>query len=152
MSNSLQPHGLQPAWFLCPWGFPGKNTEVGCHFLLQRIFLPDPEIEPTSPALAGRFFTPEPPGKCSYLATARLKQTFCGDPPRLPLQLSPTFLKSLSLGQFISPWSPEWPLEVGFISNEQCSHQHLVPTTNPKCVWCAVGMKVAKRPEKGQNF
>ena len=25
--------------FLCPWNFPGKNTGVGCHFLLQRIFL-----------------------------------------------------------------------------------------------------------------
>ena len=24
---------------LCPWNFPGKNTEVGCHFLFQGIFL-----------------------------------------------------------------------------------------------------------------
>ena len=24
---------------LCPWGFPGKNTGVCCHFLLQGIFL-----------------------------------------------------------------------------------------------------------------
>ena len=23
----------------CPWNFPGKNTGVGCHFLLQGIFL-----------------------------------------------------------------------------------------------------------------
>ena len=23
---------------LCPWGFPGKSTGVGCHFLLQGIF------------------------------------------------------------------------------------------------------------------
>ena len=23
---------------LCPWDFPGKNSGVGCHFLLQRIF------------------------------------------------------------------------------------------------------------------
>ena len=23
---------------LCPWGFPGKNTGVACHFLLQEIF------------------------------------------------------------------------------------------------------------------
>ena len=27
------------ARFLCPWDCPGKNTGVGCHFLLQRIFL-----------------------------------------------------------------------------------------------------------------
>ena len=28
-------HGLQPARLLCPWTFTGKNTGVGCHFLLQ---------------------------------------------------------------------------------------------------------------------
>ena len=31
-------HGLWPASLLCPWDFPGKNTGVGCHFLLQGIF------------------------------------------------------------------------------------------------------------------
>ena len=35
----LQPHGVQPTRFLCPWDFPGKSTGVGCHFLLQGIFL-----------------------------------------------------------------------------------------------------------------
>ena len=38
VSNCLQPHGLQPARFLCPWHFPGKNTREACHFLLQEIF------------------------------------------------------------------------------------------------------------------
>ena len=38
-SDSVRPHGLQPARLLCPWGFPGKNTGVGCHALLQGIFL-----------------------------------------------------------------------------------------------------------------
>ena len=28
-----------PARVFCPWDFPGKNTGVGCHFLLQGIFL-----------------------------------------------------------------------------------------------------------------
>ena len=28
-----------PGSFVCPWGSPGKNTRVGCHFLLQGIFL-----------------------------------------------------------------------------------------------------------------
>ena len=37
MSDSLTPHGLQPARLCCPWNFPGKNTGVGCHFLLQGI-------------------------------------------------------------------------------------------------------------------
>ena len=35
----FQTHGLQPTRFLCSWDFPGKNTGVCCHFLLQGIFL-----------------------------------------------------------------------------------------------------------------
>ena len=38
VSDSLQPHGLQPARLLCPWNSPGKYTRVGYHFLLQEIF------------------------------------------------------------------------------------------------------------------
>ena len=38
-AESLQPHGLQPARLLCSWNSPGRNTGVGCHSLLQRIFL-----------------------------------------------------------------------------------------------------------------
>ena len=33
MSNSWQPHGLQPTRLLCPWDFPGKSIGVGCHSL-----------------------------------------------------------------------------------------------------------------------
>ena len=32
---TLRPHGLQPTRPLRPWDSPGKNTGVGCHFLLQ---------------------------------------------------------------------------------------------------------------------
>ena len=60
-SNSLRPHGLQPARLLCPWDFLGKNTGVVCHFLLQT--LPDPGIKLVSLALAGGFVTTAPPGK-----------------------------------------------------------------------------------------
>ena len=40
MSDPLRFHGLHPVRLLefCLWNFPGKNTGVGCHFLLQRIF------------------------------------------------------------------------------------------------------------------
>ena len=36
---TVQPQGLYPARLLCPWHPPGKNTGVGCHFLLQGLFL-----------------------------------------------------------------------------------------------------------------
>ena len=35
MFNSLQPHRRQPTRLPRPWDSPGKNTGVGCHFLLQ---------------------------------------------------------------------------------------------------------------------
>ena len=35
MSDSVRPHRQQPNRLLCPWDSPGKNTGVGCHFLLQ---------------------------------------------------------------------------------------------------------------------
>ena len=38
VSDSLQPQGLEPSRLLCPWDSPGKNTGMGCYFLLQRIF------------------------------------------------------------------------------------------------------------------
>ena len=39
MFDSLQLHGLQPARLFHLWNFPGKDTGVGYHFLLQGIFL-----------------------------------------------------------------------------------------------------------------
>ena len=35
MSDSVWPHRRQPTRLLHPWDSPGKNTGVGCHFLLQ---------------------------------------------------------------------------------------------------------------------
>ena len=35
MSDSVRPHRWPPTRLPCPWDFPGKNTGIGCHFLLQ---------------------------------------------------------------------------------------------------------------------
>jgi len=35
MSDSVRPHRQQPTRLPHPWDSPGKNTGVGCHFLLQ---------------------------------------------------------------------------------------------------------------------
>ena len=39
MSDSCDPMDWGPSRLLCPWDFPGKNTEMVCHFLLRRISL-----------------------------------------------------------------------------------------------------------------
>ena len=35
MSDSVRPHRRKPTRLPHPWDSPGKNTGVGCHFLLQ---------------------------------------------------------------------------------------------------------------------
>ena len=37
MSDSVQPHRRQPTRLPRPWDSPGKNTGVGCHFLLRCV-------------------------------------------------------------------------------------------------------------------
>ena len=39
MSDSVRPQRRQPTRLPRPWDSPGKNTGVGCYFLLQGIFL-----------------------------------------------------------------------------------------------------------------
>ena len=68
VANSLRPHGLWPTRLHCPWDFPGKNSEMGCYFLLQGIFPTQGlNLSLMFLALAGRFFTTELPGKPSLL-------------------------------------------------------------------------------------
>ena len=57
VSNSLQPHGIYSLW-----NSPGQNTGMGKPFPSPRD-LPNPGIEPRSPALQADTFTAEPPGK-----------------------------------------------------------------------------------------
>ena len=73
VSDSLC-YGLVLGRLLCPWNSPGKNTGVGCHFLLQGIFLTQGlnscllcdmgsiKWTPVS-CTEGGFFTAEPLGK-----------------------------------------------------------------------------------------
>jgi len=72
-----------PPRLLSPWNFSGKNTGMGCHFLLQGIFsiLGLNLSLLRSPALPGEFFTTVPPGKSSLWMT----------------------LKS-----YLQPWPPAW--------------------------------------------
>ena len=53
MSNYVRPHSQPPTRLLCPWDSPGKNTGVGCHFLLQCMKVKS-EIEVTQSCLTLR--------------------------------------------------------------------------------------------------
>ena len=69
--DSWQLHGLQPARLLYPWNFPGKNTAVGCHFLLQWIFQ-NQIINPVVSCIAGRLFITEPLMRTYWVAQGAL--------------------------------------------------------------------------------
>ena len=57
----LQTHGLQPTRLLCLSDFPGKNTGMSCHFLLQGSSQPRDRTHVS--CTAGKFFTAESPEK-----------------------------------------------------------------------------------------
>ena len=64
VSDSLRPHGLQPARLLCPWGFSKQEYWSGLPYPPPGD-LPNPgiEIESGSPALQADSLPSEPPGK-----------------------------------------------------------------------------------------
>ena len=48
----MWPHRQQPTRLPCPWDSPGKNTGVGCHFLLQCMKVKsESEVAPSCPTL-----------------------------------------------------------------------------------------------------
>ena len=51
MSDSVQPHRWQPTRLRHPWNSPGKNTGVGCHFLLQCMKVKSKEVTQSCPTL-----------------------------------------------------------------------------------------------------
>ena len=53
MSDSVQPHRWQPTRLPRPWDSPGKNTGVGCHFLLQCMKVKgESEVSQSCPTLS----------------------------------------------------------------------------------------------------
>ena len=53
MSDSVRPHRRQPTRLPCPGDSPGKNTGVGCHFLLQRMKVKsESEVAESCPTLS----------------------------------------------------------------------------------------------------
>ena len=61
-SDSLQPHGLQPASRLCPWNSPDRGKTLKCVAIpFSRGSTQDPEVEPGSLTLQKDSLPSEPP-------------------------------------------------------------------------------------------
>ena len=69
-SDSVQPHRLQPTRIPHSWDSPGKNTGVGCHFLLQCMKVKsDREVAQLCPTLSN-------PRGCYFLSSVSSQQKF----------------------------------------------------------------------------
>ena len=131
MSDScdLWTYGPIARRLLCPWEFPSKNTGVGCHFLLQGIFLtqePNPGLQhcrqilyrPSqvgSPTCRG---ATKPGCCCNYEACALEPESRndCAHTPQLlkPELLEPVLRNERSRGgerpvRHIHRAAPSWP-------------------------------------------
>ena len=91
MFDSLPFHGLQPALLLCAWHSPSKNTGVGCHSLLQGIFLTqgsNPRLLPCTQILyqGSRVGDSSAHYSCASLISLVGKEPACnvGDPGLIP--------------------------------------------------------------------
>ena len=89
----LQPHGLGACQAPLAMGFPRKEYWSGLSFPTSGD-LPDPGIEPASPALAERFFTTEQPGKRYWVIQVGFKSL-----DWLPSLCSSSFRLCFSPGQ-----------------------------------------------------
>ena len=66
MSDSVRPHRRQPTRLPHPWDSPGKNTGVGCHFLLQCVKVKsESEVAQSCPTLSDRMDR-SPPGSSAH--------------------------------------------------------------------------------------
>ena len=87
MPDSVRPHRRQPTRLLCPWDSPGKNTGVGCHFLLQCMKVKsESEVTQSCPTLSDPIYWNLPSSSVHGIFRARVLEwgaiAFSDDQPR----------------------------------------------------------------------
>ena len=75
---TLRPHRRQPTRLLCPWDSPGKNTGVGCHFLLQCMKgKSESEVAQSCPTLSDPVDCSLPGSSIHGIFQARVLELWC---------------------------------------------------------------------------
>ena len=100
MSNSVRSHRRQPTRLPRPWDSPGKNTGVGCHFLLQCMKVKsESEVAQLCPTLTT-------PWTAAYQAPPSMgfsrQKYWNGVPLSSLMQRTDSFEKTLMLGKIES--------------------------------------------------
>ena len=77
MSDSVRPHRRQPIRLPRPWDSPGKNTGVGCHFLLQCMKVKsENEVAQSYPTLSDPMDCSPPGSSIHGILQARILESF----------------------------------------------------------------------------
>ena len=88
MSDSVRPHRWQPTRFPRPWDSPGKNTGVGCHFLLQCMKVKsESEVAQSCPTLCSPMDC-SPPGSSTVGFSGQ--EYWSGVPLPSPMPIAPS--------------------------------------------------------------
>ena len=101
MSDSMRPHRRQPTRCPRPWDSPGKNTGVGCHFLLQCTKVKsESEVAQSCPTLSDPMDCSPPGSSIRGIFQARVLEwgaiAFSDDCSGLPITALPFFLLGVS--------------------------------------------------------
>ena len=127
----MQPHGQQPARLFHPWDFPGKNTGVGCHCLLQCMKVKsESEVAQSRPTPSNPMDCSPPGSSVHGISQARVLESGAiafsrgssrnqGSSPRL-LHLVHWQVGSLSLNQRLW-WG--WCIAVGETKGRKSTNQ-----------------------------
>ena len=108
MSDSVRPHKQQPTSLLRSWDSLGKNTGVGCHFLLQCMKVKsESEVTQSCPTLC------DPMGEYAAAESLQSFLTLCnpidGSPPGCPV---PGILQARTLEWVAISFSKAWKWKV----------------------------------------
>ena len=108
VSDSVWPQRRQPTGLLCPWDSPGKNTGVGCHFLLQCTKVKSQsEVPQSCPTLSDSLDCDQAPLSMGFSRQEYWSGLPCPPPGHLPNPgIEPRSIKGCSLPSE-SPGKPQ---------------------------------------------
>ena len=113
VSDSVQPQRRQPTRMPRPWDSPGKNTGVGCHFLLQCMKVKiESEVAQSCPTLSDPTVCSLPGSSIHGIFQAMLVYSIPQLPPGLAAHIWINFL---------SPGSLSWCFIEGYLLPHSCS-------------------------------
>ena len=109
MSNAVRPHRWKPTRLPHPWDSPGKNTGMGCHFLLQCMKVKsEREVAQSCPTLSNRMDYSPPGSSVHGTFQARVLEWSA-------IAFSNNFLAILFKMQNPRPYPLERPISVSYV-------------------------------------